>query len=105
MGKKKNLTFVPFEKSLLSLPDKQYSLFLKPFKDYYHDDDDDGGNDDDDDDDNDNDNDNNDNDNDNDNDNYDNDEDNDDLWLGWQASRPTSLLLNFILPPPTTACK
>ena len=25
------------------------------------------------------------------------------LWLGWQASRLTSLLLNFILPPPTTA--
>ena len=27
------------------------------------------------------------------------------LWLGWQARRPTSLLLNFILPPPTTAWK
>ena len=26
------LTFVPFEKSLLSFPHKQYSLFLKPFK-------------------------------------------------------------------------
>ena len=53
MGKKKNLTFVPFEKSLLSLPDKQYSLFLKPFKNYYHDDDDynDDNNDNDDDDD------------------------------------------------------
>jgi hypothetical protein len=24
------MLFVPFEKSLLSLPDKQYSLFLKP---------------------------------------------------------------------------
>ena len=27
------LTFVPFEKSLLSFADKQYSLFLKPYKD------------------------------------------------------------------------
>ena len=27
------LTFVPFEKSLLSLPYKEYSLFLKPIND------------------------------------------------------------------------
>ena len=27
------LTFVPFEKSLLSLPHKEYSLFLKPIND------------------------------------------------------------------------
>ena len=40
--KKKMLTFVPFEKSLLSFPHKQYALFLKPEDQHDTDDDNDG---------------------------------------------------------------
>ena len=36
------LTFVPFEKSLLSFPHKQYALFLKPEDQHDTDDDNDG---------------------------------------------------------------